>query len=90
MEIRQKREDTARKIIFIATTKEEKLHIKRLQEVLLMKRNGDWDSVSKELGLSKDNVMRSFDRVYSKNHNLVVDTLEKVIEERRKKLTSNE
>jgi len=86
MQILEKREDSGRKVMFVATSKEEQLHKKKLQELLLMKRNGDWQSVSELLGISKSNAMASFDRVYSKNHLLVINALETVIEARRKSL----
>lgn len=74
------------KINFVPSTKEEKLHLTRLKELLYLKRRGDWDLVAEILEIPRQSVEKAFIRVYSKNHFAAVDALEKVIENRQKLL----
>jgi hypothetical protein len=57
-------------------------HQARLTNVKKMIRRGDWNAVMEKTGLSYYNVQRSMQRVGSKNHLLVVQTLEEVVLER--------
>ncbi|WP_294083633.1 hypothetical protein [Proteiniphilum sp. UBA5384] len=69
---------------------EEAKYTMRLKELLHLKRRGDWDKVSEELGISRENAMMAFRRIHSKYHYEVVAALESVIEERQKKITDRE
>jgi hypothetical protein len=74
------------KIHFAPSTKEEKEYLKKLNSILRRKRYGDWLLVAKSINQKQELVSKAFSRVYSKNHIEVVKALEKVIEEREKKL----
>lgn len=69
---------------------EESGYAMRLKKILRMKRRGDWDKVSEDIGISRENAMMAFRRIHSKYHYEVVVALESVIEERQKKITSRE
>ncbi len=75
-----------RKIEFTPHTKEERMHMQRLHELLHMKRNGDWKLVGEIIGTSAQVAEKSFSRVYSKRHMEAVNVLEQVIENRIKLL----
>jgi hypothetical protein len=74
------------KIYFNPSTPEEKKYLFRLNELLYVKRRGDWDLAAEIVGISRHSVEKAFIRVYSKNHTKAVKALETVIENRRKLL----
>jgi hypothetical protein len=59
----------------------------RLKEIFRAKRRGDWDKVAVQVGISRENAMMAFRRIYSKYHHEVVAALEEVIEERQRKIS---
>lgn len=73
-------------IKFTPRTKEEENHLSRLKWIIKMKRKGDWGIVGDMVGLSWPNTQRAFQRVYSKHHLKVVETMEQVINKRLKEL----
>lgn len=74
------------RIDFIPRTKEEEKHLARLFWLSGMKRKGDWRKVAVITGIGYYVAQRSFVRVYSRHHLVVVDTLERVIKERLNEL----
>jgi len=79
--------DSKTKIDFTPTNETEKNHLKILMELLGMKRKGDWLLVGEMCEISSKNAEVAFSRVYSKHHNMVVDALGKVIENRKQMLS---
>lgn len=75
---------------FIPKTLEEKDYVEKLQKILEHKRYGDWDLVAKDLNISKQIAIKSFERIYSKKHFEVVESLKRVIDNRRSLLLKNE
>jgi hypothetical protein len=69
---------------------EETEYTMRLKGLLRLKRRGDWEKVSGDLGISRENAMMAFRRIHSKYHYDVVAALERVIEERQKRITGKE
>lgn len=76
------------KIEFKPTTKEERLHLFKLKELIVKKRRGDWQLVAEIIGITPKNAEVSFFRVHSKYHSKSVDALESVIESRSQLLSS--
>ena len=74
------------KIYFNPSGSEEEKCLVELQELLKVKRRGDWDLVANIVGISRFSVEKAFLRVYSKNHTEAVTALKAVIENRRKLL----
>ncbi len=80
--VKRQKKSNIPKILFDATTEDEKKYLEKLEDLLKKKRNGDWEDVAKLLGVSTQSAQKAFLRVYSKNHFEAVAALEKVIENR--------
>lgn len=65
---------------------EEKLHIRKLRELLYLKRRGDWQLVAEIIGTSAVVAEKSFVRVHSAKHIEAVEALDAVVENRQKLL----
>ncbi|QPH38401.1 hypothetical protein [Pedobacter endophyticus] len=65
---------------------DEQIYLESLKRLLDAKRRGDWLLVAEMLGISAKNAELSFARIYSKYHNEVVDALNTVIKNRKKRL----
>lgn len=72
------------KIVFDATTDEEKNYLVKLEGLLSKKRRGDWGLVAEILKILPGAAEKSFLRVHSKNHADAVKALEDVITNRNK------
>lgn len=79
--------DSKMNIDFSPTNDEETNHLKNLHELLGTKRKGDWLLVGEICGISSKNAEVAFSRVYSKYHNVVVEALGRVIENRKQMLS---
>lgn len=71
------------KFYFTPKNQKEKKYLEKLQGLLKDKRRGDWNIISEKLDVPVASVKKAFFRVYQKNHFKVVDTLQKVISNRK-------
>lgn len=69
-------------IDFKPRTDEERQHLAKLKRLLESKRRGDWGLVGEMIGCEAQTAEKSFRRVFSKNHLMVVEALEKIISNR--------
>lgn len=77
------------KVKFQPSTEEEKRHLEELNNLLDYKRSGDWQLVADKIGISAQNSVNAYMRIYSKHHFEAVAALSEIVNNRKHQLNAS-